>query len=167
MKHSKTLSLLTLSAVGIAIVAGASYAEGPRGMMFPFETVDADKDGKVTEAEFDAYRAAEAKAMDANADGKLTVEELTAAQLARLTARATEMATKMVEAQDTDGDMALSAAELASRPMPARLFEKADADEDGAVTLAEIEALQDEMEEHQGRHGKSGHKMRHGMMGDN
>lgn len=168
MNTPKNRTLLTLTAVGVAILATASFAQqGPHGMMFPFEAADADKDGKVTMDELNAFRAAEAKAMDANADGKLTVEELTAAQLAKLTARATEMATKMVAAQDTDGDMALSAAELASRPMPAMMFEKADADGDGAVTLAELEAMQAEMGEHAGRHGKGGHKKRHGMMGEN
>lgn len=173
MNTPRTRTLLTLTAVSVAILATASFAQQePRGMMFPFEAADADKDGKVTEAELDALRAAEAKAMDSNGDGKLTVEELTAAHLARMTARATEMATRRVEAQDTDGDMALSAAELASRPMPAMLFGRADADNDGAVTEAELEAMHAEMgerhgENRDGRHGKGGHKPRHGMIGDN
>ena len=178
MKTRKMLALLTITALSVAALSTASLAQDPRGPMFPFEKVDADKDGKVTKAELDAYRAAESTAMDANADGKLSVEELTAAQLARMTERATAMATKMVENLDTDGDKALSAAELAARPMPAMLFDKADADGDGAVTKAEADALVAEMEERMGGHhgmegrgkdghGKPGHRGFWDMMGDN
>jgi len=176
MKIQKMLALLTMTALSVATLSTASFAEGPVGPLFPFETVDADKDGKVTKAELDAYRAAESTAMDANADGKLSVEELTAAQLARMTERATAMATKMVENLDTDGDKALSAAELAARPLPAMLFEKADADGDGAVSKAEADALAAQIEQRMGErhgrggkdgHGKPGHRGFWDMMGDN
>ena len=160
MKPRKTLTVLTLTAVTAATLATGSLAQEQRGPLFPFEAVDADKDGKVTETELNAYRAAQTAAIDADADGKLSIEELTAMHLARLSGHAARMATRMVENRDTDGDKALSAAELASRPMPAGLFARADADGDGAVTPAEIEAMQQEMKTRMGgRHGKSGQGM--------
>ena len=171
MIPQKTLATLTLAALTAAILTTAVVAQdGPGPMpMFPFDTVDADKDGKVTQPELDAFRAAEAKALDGNADGKLSADELTAMHLARMTERAGVMAAEMIDRLDTDGDMALSATELAARPMPALLFEKADADGDGAVTKAEAETLRAEMVAKMGdRHGK--HGGRHwgwGMMGGN
>ncbi len=179
MKTQRTLTLLTIAAISVAALSVAGLAQEPHGKaMFPFDTVDADKDGKVTTAEFDAFHAAKATAMDANADGKLSVDELTAAHLAWMTERATSMATDMVENLDTDGDNALSAAEIASRPMPAMMFEKADADGDGAVTKIEVDAFRDLMVDRKGaRHGgqghgrdgegKSGHARFWHMMGDN
>lgn len=173
MKTRKMLTVMTITALTAATLATASFAQEQRGPMFPFEAVDADKDGKVTEAELNAYRAAETATIDANADGKLSVEELTAMHLAKLTERATDMAKKMVERLDADGDKALSAAEMVARPMPAMLFEKADADGDGAVTKAELDAMQAEMQDRKGKHqgkdgqGKSGHGRFWGMMGDN
>jgi len=157
MTPKMTIAALSLTALGLAAAPVATFAQGHNGPMFPFESVDADKDGKVTRAELDAYRAAEATAMDTNADGKLSLEELTAAQVLRLTARATDHATKMVERLDTDGDKMLSAAELAARPMPAMLFERADADGDGAVTQEEIAAMAVKAgDRKKGRDGKDG-----------
>lgn len=173
MKTQKMLALMTVAALSTAAIASAGFAKGPNGAMFPFAKVDADKDGRVTKVELDAYRAAETKAIDANSDGKLSIDELSAQILARMTERATNMATKMVETLDTDGDKALSAAEMAARPMPAMLFDKADADSDGAVTLAEADALMAEMATRaEGRHGKMDHEKSGrlpfwGMMGDN
>lgn len=168
MKTRTMIALLTATALSLAALSTAGLAQERRGPSFPFETVDANKDGKVTEAEFNAYRAAESKAIDANADGTLSVEELTAAHLAKLTERATDMATKMVERMDTDGDNALSAAELVARPMPAMLFDKADTDADGAVTKAELDAMQAQMAAHHGKkgRGKEGHRSFWDMMGD-
>lgn len=175
-----------LTAVALAALTGVSFSSaalaerGPKGGMegmemggpgmgmgprFDFAAVDADKDGKVTEAELTAWRAAEAGKIDANKDGKLSAEELAAARLAEMTARATEMATRMVADLDTDGDGLLTAAEMAARPGPARMFDHADADGDGAVTQAELDAMRAEGPrgdgERRGHHG-GGHGGGHG-----
>lgn len=135
---------------------------GMRGPMdgFDFAAVDADKDGKVTEAELDAWRAAAATKMDANGDGKLSADELSAARLAEMTERAKTMADEMVSRLDADGDGFLTAAEMAARPGPAMAFAHLDADGDGAVTEAELQAVQDRMAE--GPHGGMGRHGRHG-----
>ena len=137
---------------------------------FPFDTVDADKDGRVTLAEFDAYRAAKAAEMDTDGDGKLTAAELTAGHLAQMTERAAAMSAHMIDRLDTDGDKALSTAELGARPMPAMLFERADADGDGAVTKVEADALRDKIASRMhGEGGQRGHGQHWnwGMKGEN
>lgn len=179
MKVQTVLTALALAALtGVSFSSAALADRGPKGDMemggpgmgdgmgpgmgprFDFAAVDADKDGKVTEAELTAWRAAEAVKIDANKDGKLSAEELAAARLADMTARATEMATRMVAKLDTDGDGLLTAAEMAARPGPARLFDRADADGDGAVTQAELDAMRAEGPggdgEGRGHHGGHG-----------
>lgn len=176
MNYRNVLTALALAAVTGAAFSSAALADrGPKGDMqgmemggpgprFDFAAVDADKDGKVTEAELTAWRAAEATKIDANKDGKLSAEELTAARVAEMTTRATEMATRMVADLDTDGDGLLTAAEMAARPGPARMFEHADADGDGAVTQAELDAMRAEGPrgggEGRGHGGKGGHGWR-------
>lgn len=132
-----------------------------RGMGgFDFAAVDADKDGRVTKAELDAWRAAAATRLDADGDGLLSADEIAAGRIEDMTARAQQMAARMVERLDADGDGLLSAAEMAARPMPARAFDRIDADGDGAVTEAELQAVQDRMAE-----GPRGGKGRHGHGG--
>jgi hypothetical protein len=131
---------------------------------FDFAAVDADSDGKITQDELTAFRAAEATKIDANGDGKLSAEELAAPRIAEMTDRITAMTTEMIARMDTDGDGLLSAAELVTRPLPAMLFERADADGDGAVTQAEIDALRGQGK---GGHDRRGQRFwdRQGMMG--
>ncbi|MES2843624.1 MAG: calcium sensor EFh [Pseudomonadota bacterium] len=177
---SKILTAVLLAAVTGAALSTAALADnrmgmggqmgmgdqmgmGERGMGFDFAAVDADKDGKITQAELDAFRTAEVTAVDTNADGKLSAEELTAMHVARMTERATAMAAQMVERMDSDGDGLLTAAEMATRPGPAMLFDRFDADSDGAVTEAEIEAARSKMGEGMGRMGgRGGHGGGHG-----
>lgn len=157
------LAALLLSALG-----GAAFARGADGMgmgdgmgpmaMFDFTAVDADKDGKVTQAELQAFRAAEVAGIDADKDGKITAAELKAMHMVRLEARATEMADRMIARLDSDGDGALTAAELAARPAPAGMFDRIDADADGAVTEAEIAAAREKMMAMRGGDGEGGRR---------
>ena len=107
---------------------------------FDFAAVDADKNGKITEAEMQTWRAAEVATVNADEDGKLSAEELKAMLIKRMERRASELASRMVERMDADGDGLLSAAELALRPAPAMNFDRLDIDGDGVVTEAEIAA---------------------------
>ena len=123
------------------------------------------KDGKVTKAEVDAFHAAQVKAADANGDGKLSADELATMQISAMTARITARAAKMVELMDTDKDGALSAAELAVPPGPEMMFDKIDANSDGAITQAEVDAAKQAMQQHMGGMDGEG-MMGGGMMGD-
>lgn len=165
------LSMLALVAVSGAMLSTAAMSQdmgdGPTGggpmAGLDFATVDADKDGKITSAEMEAFRAARVTEADTDKDGKLSVAELSAMHLARMQARADQMATRMVERHDADGDGMLTAAEFATPPAPERMFEMADADGDGALTEAEIEAARAKMAEMREGHGKGGkHGRGHG-----
>lgn len=164
-----------------ALMGAAAYAQDVmpepgmgKGMAFDFAALDADKDGKVTQAEVDAFHAAKVKAADTNADGKLSAEELAAMQMAAMQQRAADRAAKMITKLDTDADGMLSVAEMAARPGAGRMFQMMDTDSDGAITQAEADAAQQAMQDHRGGkqgkggHGKGGHgKDGHGMGGMN
>jgi hypothetical protein len=135
---------------------GPGAGMGPAG--FDFATLDADGDGSVTKAEMDAFRAARGAEIDTDGDGFLTAEELAGMHIRAFTARANDMAVRMVEMRDSDGDGKLSAAEMIARPGPEMLFDRIDADGDGAVTQAEADAARSMMMERMGDHGERGQK---------
>lgn len=157
MVLKKTLMLLALSAVLAGSVSTLAHAEGMDGPgpmpMLNFDAIDSDKDGKITTAEFDAFKAAEFATADTNKDGQLSADEIAAKHVADMTARAADMAAKMIERMDDNGDGQLSADEMAKGPRAPTLFERADADGDGAITKAEADAMQQEMGQHHD-HGK-------------
>ncbi|MGL6209903.1 MAG: EF-hand domain-containing protein [Paracoccaceae bacterium] len=164
MTRSNTLIALTLAAVAMAGLSTASLAQnapvpGPKPV-FNFDDIDVDKDGTVTKAELDAHRAAKTAEIDTNADGKLDATELAAMQVKRVTEGAEARAAKMIERLDTDGDKALSTAELAAGPKAEGLFERVDADNDGAITKVEADTAQAEMKQRRG--DRKGH---HGFWG--
>ena len=122
--------------------AAGAQTQGP---MAAFAEFDTDGDGKVTEAEFAAGRAAAAAELDSNADGKISEEELVAQELKKAQARIEARVKARIAAQDSDGDGMLSAAELATRQMPERMFSRMDANGDGAVSAEEMQARRDTM----------------------
>ncbi len=172
----RTLALIAIMGFAGTVLTTAAMAErgpgpdgGPEGRgpfsMQNFDAVDADKDGKITQAEVDAYRKAEVATADANGDGFMTADELAAMHLKHLTERATEMAGRMVADLDADADGKLSAAEMAARPVPARMFDRIDTDQDGAISKAEAQAAADRMAEM--RKDGPGHGPRKHRHGDN
>lgn len=132
------------------------------GPMMDFATLDADKDGKVTQDEMTAFHTAKVTAADADKDGKLSADELAAMQMTAMQARAANRAAMMVERMDSDGDGLISAAEMAAGPNRADIFARMDADGDGAVTQAEVDAAKAKMQgmmggRGHGKHGGKGH----------
>ncbi|MFN3824176.1 MAG: EF-hand domain-containing protein [Pseudorhodobacter sp.] len=126
--------------------AGPGAMMGNMGGAFDFAEADADGDGKVTQEELRAWRAARAAALDADGDGRISEDELVAAAMAAAETRARMRAQRMIARFDTDGDGALSAAELlAGGQMLATMFDRIDRDNDGAITEAELAQARERM----------------------
>jgi Ca2+-binding EF-hand superfamily protein len=160
----KTKLMLNGAALVALVLAGLSTAaladRGDRMGMggdgpFPlsdFAAIDADKDGKITKPELEAFRAARVGAADADKDGKLSPAELKAQAMERASARADEMVARMIERHDSDGDGLISVAEMAAGPSPLDIFDRIDRDKDGAISQAEAEAARQHMAQRMGRH---------------
>lgn len=148
MTPTKMLKLLALGATLSGFVATSSPAERmDKPMpMAKFDEMDTDKDGKITAEEFASFRAAEFAKADTNADGQLASDELAAKHLAQMSARAADMAAKMIDRMDENGDGQLSAEELDRGPRAPGIFGRMDADGDGVISKAEAEAMKDKMD---------------------
>lgn len=119
---------------------GGPGFSGPRGAGL-IEQFDADKDGKLTQAELDQSRAAQHAKFDANKDGKLTLKEYEALWL-------DAMRTRMVrnfQRHDTDGDAVVTVEEFGARF--ANMIERLDRNNDGALSK------EDRRQRHEGRRG--------------
>ncbi|NIY78201.1 calcium-binding protein [Celeribacter sp. HF31] len=112
----------------------------PFGPNFDFATVDADEDGKITQDEIDAFRAARFAEVDANGDGTVDADELFAHQEAQRVARMQARAASMIENRDGDGDGLLSAEEMQG-PRAGTMFSRLDRDGDGAVSQEELSLM--------------------------
>lgn len=100
--------------------------------------MDADKDGKLTEAEWSGP-AEVFKRLDKNQDGVITPEDLARPDRQRGGRKITpEQVAKRFEKLDANGDGKLTEGEI-----PARLFERIDTDKDGSVSLEEMQAAMD------------------------
>jgi hypothetical protein len=167
MTASKKTAVAVIALMGVALGA-AAFAEGgmqgmggmggPEGrgpmMLEMFDTIDANKDRKVTQDELAAHRAAEFAAADTNSDGALSAEELQAHMLAQMLAR---HSARMIDNMDDDGNGTLSVEEMGEGPMGEH-FARIDTDNDGAISKDEAQAAAEKM-------GKRREGRRH-MMGD-
>ncbi len=156
-------ALALIGAVLILAQVPAAMAEtGPGGgddrgarLMQIFTTADADADGKVTQEELAAQRAAQFAAADSNGDGALGSDELAARDLARFTKTVADRAARLLERHDANGDGSLSPDEIGEGPIEDH-FARIDSDDDGAISKAEAEAASERLAEHRG-------KRKHGM----
>ena len=140
---TKTLTALAVAAaLGGTAVAGVGYAGhrgggidflegGPLGLsaMEMFDAVDADGDGKLTQAEVDKLRNDRHAVHDADRDRNLSLEEF--AGLWHETTR--PLTVRAFQMLDTDGDALVTRAEY-DRPL-AGIVERLDRDRDGALSL--------------------------------
>jgi Ca2+-binding EF-hand superfamily protein len=126
MRRVSILLAGTAIAFGLGAAALAQTGPGsksPGGDRFRtqlFERLDADKDGRITKAEYDAARAAEFKTADKDGDGFLSKEEFAAHGDQRRGAFVDRMFARL----DKNGDGRLTADEL--RPARAKRGDRAD-----------------------------------------
>ena len=155
--RTKTLTAIAVAAaLGGATLAGVSWAGhrgGGHGMDFldrgqlglsameVFAAVDADGDGKLTQAEIDKFRNDRHAVHDADGDGNLSLEEF--AGLWHETTR--PLTVRAFQMLDTDGDGAIARAEY-DRPL-AGIVQRLDRDRDGGLSM------RDARHDHDGRGG--------------
>lgn len=142
---SETLKLTVLAgaiAFGCALSAApmALAQQGPGGQGHRFEELDANSDGKITQAEMEAHRAARFAAADTDGNGSLSASEMTATAEQRKADRAA----RMIERIDANGDGEVSQEELANgSKRRGNGFDRMDANGDGEITKAEFEAAKE------------------------
>lgn len=138
-KHQITALVVGSSfAVAAGVFAGTAFAgpdcdKGAAAQHMPggrLAQMDGDKDGKVSLAEFSAAREGWLARVDANKDGVATQAEIDAG----FAAGRKEHAQKRFTREDVDKDGKLARTETR---MPAAMFERADTNHDGFLTLAE------------------------------
>lgn len=135
------LAVLALGAPAFAQDQGGDHGGGRGGGMFA--RYDADHDGKVSLAEYEAGRMMQFKRMDTDGNGSLSFAEIDAASAAAAQ-RGGPMADMMkarndaLKAADTNGDQSISADEF--KAYVDAEFKKIDANNDGFLTEDEMRA---------------------------
>lgn len=129
----KIVIVATTAIIGLS--AGLAVANEP---YFPrsektFQRLDLNKDGKLAPDELSAVVKKRERAMDANGDGQVTAAELESAMQSRIEKRKGRIMALM----DSNRDGVISEAEMDQ--VLNDMFDKADLDDDGAVSLAEIQ----------------------------
>lgn len=175
MKRAMIATTFTVLALGTAAVAvtGPVFARGEQFGQRMMETLDADKDGQISQEEFIAPRQERFSTADADGDGLLSAEEIEAAVATFREERGKRGGERgmrgdgprggnpeqMIERLDTDGDGKLSAEELAAAPQRQNMFERIDADGDGSISEEEFAQAAEKMRQRGGERHK--HWKRH------
>ena len=137
---NKRTKIILAASAGIVLLGAASGAvahrsdkhegmrgeRGQRGEMM-FKKLDADKDGKVTKAEAEAFRGQKLTEFDADKSGELNQAEY----VAMVQAFMADHIKRRFERHDEDKNGSLNKAEMSGRIM--HMFDRLDANSDGAV----------------------------------
>jgi Ca2+-binding EF-hand superfamily protein len=123
--------------LALGISAAASFANEP---YLPkrekaFSKADANRDGKLSPQEFALVAGKGMMRLDQNADGTITATEIDAVLLQRLQKRRA----RIMQSLDANADGSVTREELDK--FVESLFNGADADKDGLVSLAEAQAF--------------------------
>lgn len=158
----KTALLMTAMAAALIVTQVAAQERdrvgGPHGPMVDFAELDVNGDGGLTMEEVTAAAMARFVMADTDGDGALSQAELIARAEDEVVARIADQVARTVDRRDDNGDGLLQPEEMMGRaPLPERLFDRFDADEDGIVTQAEFEAMQARMQARRAEHDGRGH----------
>ncbi|MFZ1469176.1 MAG: EF-hand domain-containing protein [Paracoccaceae bacterium] len=141
-----TFALMGLTAAlmaGLPAIAHAEKGDNGARMLQHFDEMDADKDGKVTKAEVQAYRDARFAVADTDKNGSLSADELSAMQMTQMQARLAQRSKKMIDRLDANADGQLSAEEFATMGKRQSMFDRVDADNDGVISKDEVQKMGD------------------------
>ena len=142
--------LLFAAAAALAVLA-AGVAAAQMGPGAKLGAADANHDGVITRAEFDAARAARFAQLDANHDGSLSADERPhwgpPPGQQPPADHPHDGAHHGMMNPDANGDGVISRAEYDAQG--AQMFSRLDANHDGAITQAEIDAMR---QAHGGQH---------------
>jgi Ca2+-binding EF-hand superfamily protein len=125
-------SLAFLLGFPAALVATAQTVDRVARLI---QAADANADGDVTKAEFQAFRARQFSRLDRNRDGAISVSDVPA----RLQKRVRDKleTEDVIAGFDLDGDKKVSRQEFEKGPT--KIFDTYDTDADGVITRAEFD----------------------------
>jgi Ca2+-binding EF-hand superfamily protein len=109
---------------------------GPDQEMMTFRSMDANGDGVVSEAEFNAYNARRFRELDVDKNGVLTPEEMISGRRSAMRSGTTHL-DELFSAADANHDGVLDREEAKAMPMLSAYFDEVDANKDGKVTRQE------------------------------
>ena len=138
--------LLIVAAAAGALYAGPAVAQtGPGGrFMSMYADADANHDGNVTRAEFDAARGARFSQLDTDHNGVLSASERP--RWGGGPSRPATPGSPHHMQADANGDGSVTRAEYDAETT--RMFQHADANGDGVITHAELQAMLQRMQQH-------------------
>ena len=132
--------LLTLAACAAASPPPASGVTGRRADPATLlANADADRDGRITQAEFVEARRRLFDRLDRNGDGYVSSQDAPRRRARR--AQGGGRMAQLTAGLDRNGDGRVDRAEFVDGP--SRLFERADANHDQVVDASELQALRD------------------------
>lgn len=152
------LAALFVFNAAIAQAEPAKHDDGRRGGMHGnmadkmFHEVDADANGEISKAEFEAFHATHFKKLDSNSDGKLTKDEM-AAHHDKMRKKGKADFGERFKEFDTNKDGALSRDEAKAMPILSKRFDEIDSNKNGLITLEEVRTIMEKKHRGDKKHG--------------
>lgn len=120
---------------------GHNHMRGGEGMMF--QELDTNKDGVISQQEFEAKAAAKLKGADTSKDGFVNFDEYRAFALKEIEQRHQEMMKRRFERMDANKDGKISAEEM--KAASDKMFTKMDMNKDGKIDKVDHEEMKKRM----------------------